>query len=138
MSKQGKSPLGENFRLVGKAAFADWYTFLNDATDIPAQYIESAADCGISSIAGAYGLPVIVRSSDKLPTWAMARASSELAGDLKVTVGVPERQRGIHLSRLAELAVELSQQSKWECVGHFISSPCLRSRRGPRGGEGVG
>lgn len=104
------------------ARLADWDRFVTAITDIPTQQIGTD---GAETVAGAYALPLVVRSMDRLPSWVTARASDHISCDLDLTVDVPRGQRGIHLSRLAELAVAASSGVEWPSIGHLAARLAL-------------
>lgn len=104
------------------AKLADWGRFVTTITDIPTQRISTD---GVETVAGAYALPLVVRSMDRLPSWVTARASDHISCDLDLTVDVPPGQRGIHLSRLAELAVAASTDAEWQSIGHLSARLAL-------------
>ena len=82
---------------------ANWNEFLDQVTDIPAQIVNRSDSI---LIAGVSDLPFILTSQDRLPDFADAKATNHVPCNLRVRVSVPESQRGLHLSRLAELSTK--------------------------------
>jgi len=101
---------------------ADWESFVTAITDIPTQQISTD---DVETVAGAFALPIVLRSTDRLPQWILSRASDHISCDLDLTVDVPRGQRGIHLSRLAELAIAASSDVEWQSIGHAAARLAL-------------
>lgn len=103
---------------IDSVALRNWEQFIDDVTDIPSQEVRQER---LPVTAGAYSLPLAAKLKDRMPDWVLEKVSDSISCTLNLTVGVPEKQRGVHLSRLAEISVASSDGKDWPSIGHLAA-----------------